>query len=154
MGGLGWALAGHVLLANVVGWPWVVPNLTLIGLVRAVARRPEQWALAGVLAGLVLMVWVPQAGAVALGGAMGLAGAVRLAGAQWDVIDERVEAALIVALAGAAAAGALWLEDAWSWPLAGWAVAQVAVTALAWWGVRWIGGRPRWATRRGGGRRR
>ena len=56
--------------------------------------------------------------------------AVRLLARHWDVADLRVQCLTTAAGCLLTTAGAVWLDDLWSWPLMGWICVRVAATAL------------------------
>ena len=50
-------LIAQALLTSAFSSSWWVPDLTLVGLVLAVARTPSRWFLLSVVAGVFTMAW-------------------------------------------------------------------------------------------------
>ena len=111
---LAWCLVAHVVLARLIASPWWVPDLTLVGLVLAVTRRPARWWLLSAVAGLLTMGWAVRSAGSIFAGYLLIGGAVRLAGHQWDATDLRIEAGLVGAASLMATLGTFWLGDVWS----------------------------------------
>ena len=124
-------LAAHLLLALALPSPWWVPNLTCIGLVRAVADEPRRWYLYGVVAGMLTALWAVRVPGQLVVGFLLAAAAVRWLGRHWDLTDTRVQELLVVGGSALLSFGLLWLEPAWSPVLFGLALGQVAVTWAA-----------------------
>lgn len=127
---LGAGIGLHALLVHWTG-PWWTPNLTLIGLLWAVARSPQWWWLLSGLAGLFMLSWSVRFPHGILLTAFLLGGLVRWLAARWDVTDPRVQTALALVTCGLLTGGALWTEALWSWPLAGAAAGHIALTGAA-----------------------
>lgn len=129
---LGFLLA-HAVLAQAPVSPWWVPNLTLVGMVLAIGRHPERWAVWAGLAAVWTMVWAVRmpwlAGLCSLGcgwGARGLCEA-------WETSDVRMQS-LAVGLASLIMTVALlWADRLWSLPVAGMAVVHVGMTVAVVW---------------------
>ena len=124
-------LTAHLLLAGVVASPWWVPDLTLVGLILAVAKAKRRWIALSSLAGLVMMTWAVRFPAPILITFLALGWAVRGLSAQWDLADIRVQCLVVAVASSLLTFGALWLEDLWSLPLLGLAAAHVAMTVAA-----------------------
>lgn len=122
-------LLGHAVLASVLPSAWHVPDLTLIGLVLAISRQPSAWLLQTALAGVSAMLWAIRAPWAILAGYYALGWLLQALASAWDLNDLRVEWLVVVLASLAMAAGALWLEHLWSWPLTGLLLARTAVTA-------------------------
>jgi hypothetical protein len=104
----------HLALAMVIPSPWWVPDLTLVGLVLAVTRRPSRWWLLSGAAGLLTMVWAVRSTGPIFAGYLLIGWAVRLAGRQWDATDLRIESGLVASASLVLTMGAFWLDDLWS----------------------------------------
>ena len=136
------AMAAHAWLARAVSSPWVVPDLTLVGLVLSVAKTPVRWFACSVIAGLFMMGWAVRFPAQVFLSYVTLGWLVRALGRQWDATDPRVQTVMIGAASLLLTGGALWLEDLWSLSLFGWAMVRVALTVLAVPCARHLAGRP------------
>ena len=131
---MSWLLGGiiaHVLLAGAIASPWVVPNVTLVGLIISIARTPARWFALSVTAGVVLMAWAVRFPVQIFVCCLALGGTMRTLGRHWDATDLRVQTVMVGFASLALTAGALWLDDLGSLPLLGLAVAHIAVTILA-----------------------
>lgn len=115
---------------------WVVPNLTVIGLIWAVARAPRSWVRVSVLAGLSQMVWAPGWCGRILLSALALGWAVQQLARRWDVQDLRVQASLVATGSLIGALLPLRLEYRWSLMLIGCVLVQALVTVGALMGLR------------------
>lgn len=113
-GFLACCMLAHLALAMVIPSPWWVPDLTLVGLVLAVTRRPTRWWLLSTAAGLLTMVWAARSAGQTIAGYLLIGWAVRLAGRQWDATDLRIEAGLVASASLMLTMGAFWLDDLWS----------------------------------------
>ena len=124
-------LIAHALLTSTFSSSWWVPDLTLVGLVLAVARTPSRWFLLSVVAGVFTMAWAIRFPNQVFLFYVALGWVVQLLGRQWDATDLRVQVGM-VGLAGALLSlGALWLDELSSLPLLGLSMAHVATTVLA-----------------------
>ena len=124
-------LFAHAWLALAVPSPWWTPDLTMVGLVLSVSRRPERWLPLSLLAGLFAMAWaVRLAGPVFLS-CLAVGAGVRLWTRHWDADDPRVELLLVGAACLLMLAGSFWFGGVWSFRLAGWGLVQTAVTCAA-----------------------
>lgn len=124
-------LAAHVIAAGVLASPWMVPDLTLIGLVLVVMRAPHRWLLPSVAAGLSTVAWAIRSSSPIFVGYVLIGWLTRRIVTQWDVADLRVQW-LLVGIAGAALTfGLIWLDDLWSWPIVGLGLMRTACTMLS-----------------------
>ena len=121
----------HVLVARVVASPWWVPDLTLVGLLLGVMRRPDRWLECAVLAGLTVPVWMVRFVEPQLGAFLAFAWITQRLVHRWDVTDVRVLGLLGVLASAITTGGALWFEGIWSWPIAGLAFVRIGLTGLA-----------------------
>ena len=125
------ALAAQAILVSAIPSPWWVPDLTLVGLVLAVARMPSRWLLFSVVAGVFTMAWAVRFPNQLFLFYVALGWGVRVLGRQWDATDLRVQVGM-VGLAGALLSlGALWLDARSSLSLLELSMAHVAMTVLA-----------------------
>ncbi|MBI2104240.1 MAG: hypothetical protein HYT90_01490 [Candidatus Omnitrophica bacterium] len=121
----------HAVMAQVIPWPWWVPDLTLLGLVVAVARSPGRWLLLSGIAGLWTVLWAVRFQAPLLAGYLAVGAAVQVLGRRWDAADAKVQAILLGGAAACLTFGSLWLHNLWSVPLVGLAVIHVGMTCAA-----------------------
>lgn len=118
----------HALLAEVIPWPWWVPNLTLVGLILAIGATPRRWLIYSLIAGMVSVVWVVRFPGPTLLGYLAVGWMIQALAKLWDASDARVQS-LMVGLAALLFTGAaLWLDMLWSLPLAGLLAIHVAIT--------------------------
>ena len=122
----------HVALGRWVDSPWLLPDVTLVGIGLAASRSRASWLELTLVAGLL-----PMLASSAHGWAVGLsyAGSAaiwRWAGSRWDLADGRLSAACTAMLESGLALWWVWRAEAWSWEL--WAAVplRVAMTALGW----------------------
>ena len=120
----------HVLLAGIIPSSWWVPDVTLVGLILAIARAPRQWLVCPGLAGVLMMAWAVRYPQLILIGYLGLGGAVRLLARQWDTNDLRVQYVTVSSASLLMSLGTLWLDDLWSLPLLGLVGARMLVTTM------------------------
>ena len=135
---LGLCCAAHAGAMFAVWEPWWAPNLTMVGLVLAVARAPERWLALAAIAALTAMVWAIRFPAAVAGLYLATGWFVRWTAGRWDVSDALVQGALVAASSAAVAFSALWLHGVWSVPLAAAAAAHVLLTYAAFCAVRWL----------------
>ena len=120
----------HALLAHLIASPWWLPDLTLVGLVLAVGRRPAQWLIASLVAALLPVVSAVRFSGQLFSAYLVCGWLVQLVGRRWDAADGRVQGAMVLMATAALTLGAIWLEDLWSLPLLGSAGLRVAATGL------------------------
>jgi len=130
MGVLLGCLLAHALVAQLIPWPWWVPDITLVGLVLAVGRSPGQWLALSGLSGLWTVVWAVRFQGAVFIGYLALGWAVQALTRRWDATEVRVQAAMVAMASLFMTAGALWLDELWSWPLLGLAGAHVVMTCV------------------------
>lgn len=121
----------HVLLAQVVPWPWWVPNLTLVGVVLGICRAPAKWPMVSALAGLFMLPWAIRFPTQLVLGYLACGWLVRVLATQWDTDEGRIQSALVLVVSSGMTFGVLWLEDLTSLPLIGLALIHVALTTLS-----------------------
>ena len=124
-------LIAHALLASAISSPWWVPDLTLAGLVLAVARTPSRWFLLSAVAGLFTMGWAVRFPVQVFLSYVALGWMVQALGRQWDATDPRVQVGLVGLASVLLSAAGLWLDELWSLSLLGLSMIRVALTVLA-----------------------
>lgn len=120
--------AAHAGLALVSPDSWLVPNLTVVGLVLSVTEAPEQWLSYSAMAGLCSLVWAVRFPIAVGGGYLAVGWLIHWVAGQWDAADPRVQGGLVGVSGAFLTAGSLWLHDLWSLPVSGLALAQLALT--------------------------
>ena len=120
--------AAHAALALASPDSWLTPNLTLVGLVLAISRTPARWPVLAVAAACCSIVWAVRFPGAIAAGCLAAGWSVQRIAGQWDASDERVQGALVLALALLVTGGSLWLQGLWSLPVSGLAAAHVALT--------------------------
>ena len=131
MSWLAGCLIAHAVLARAVPSPWWVPDLTLVGLLLAVAKAPSRWLLLSVVAGLFTMVWAVRFPKQVFLSYVALGWVVQMLGRQWDATDPRVQVGMVGLASALLTLGGLWLDELWSFPLLGLSMVRVAMTLLA-----------------------
>lgn len=126
-------LLAHAVLAQAPVSPWWVPNLTLVGMVLAIGRHPERWAVwAGVASGWA-MVWAVRmpwvVGLSYLGCGWGVHGLCQ----SWETSDVRMQSLAVGLSSLVMTVALLWVDRLWSLPVAGMAVVHVGMTAATVW---------------------
>lgn len=126
-----WGIVLHQVMALLVPIGWLVPNLTLLGLLAALWRRPARWAGYAMVAALSVLPWggATRVPVMALYGFTGWAVAALLA--HVEVQDRRLQTAVVASAATLMTAGMLAAKGASSGALWGWGVLHVLVTVLA-----------------------
>ena len=124
-------LIGHAGLALLIPSPWLVPNLTLVGLVHAVGRAPQRWLVCSGLAGGFTVAWAIRFPGLLFAGVLALGWVVHELARRWDLSDARVQSLVVGSASLLASCGALWLDALWSLPLLGLACTHVAITGAA-----------------------
>ena len=141
---LGGSLAAHLVAVQLIPSPWLVPNLTLVGVVAGVAAAPQHWLGLGGAAGLLSMLWAPSQGWSVAAGYIAVGAFARLATRHWDASDPRVGAIIMAIGSGAVTAGWVTLLPARPWALLGLAALHIALTTGAGWivsmGAAWSDG--------------
>ena len=125
------ALATHALIARAVSSPWWIPDLTLVGLVLAVARTPSRWLLLSAVAGICTMAWAGRFPQQTFLSYIVLGWVVQALGRQWDATDPRVQVGMVGLASALLTLGGLWLDELWLLPLLGLSMVRVALTILA-----------------------
>ena len=136
-------VAMHLVLAMAIPSPWWVPDLTLVGLVLAIARAPHRWLPASSVAGVAALLWAVRFPQPILAGYLLMGWLIHAAATPWDLDDLRVQSLLVGLASLLMTAGGLWLEETASLPLVGWASVRVALTLLSLPVVRSLGVLPR-----------
>ena len=135
-------LISSLVLHSVAGrWtvsPWLLPDLSLIGLAMAVEQAPSyrrQLLLLAVI-GVMLLAGPAAVRAGAAYGAFG--GALIWFAGQWDAPPRLLKAA-VMAAAELLLIAVWWIGDgpAMTWPLLIGAVQHLAFTVALWWALQW-----------------
>ncbi len=124
-------LVAHVIAAGVLASPWMVPDLTLIGLVLVVMRAPHRWLLPSVAAGLSAVVWAIRSSSPIFVSYVLIGWLSQRIATQWDVADLRVQWLFVGVASTAVTFGLIWLDDLWSWPVIGLGLMRTAFTMLS-----------------------
>jgi hypothetical protein len=131
-------MLAHALLVRLTASPWLIPDLTLVGLVLSVGAAPVRWLICSVAAGLFAMTWalrwVPQ---IFLGYLL-IGWGLQWLSQRWDAGDVRLQAGYAGGVALTMRIVLLWLDQLWSVPLAGWVIVQTVVTCASLPMVRWV----------------
>jgi hypothetical protein len=133
--------AAHALLARLAPSPWLTPDLTLVGLVLAVAAAPGRWLACSAAAGLFAMAWALQSAPQVFLGYFLTGWGLQWLSQRWDAGDARLQACYAAGASLLMRLVLLWLGEFWSLPLAGGVVVQTAATCASLPVVRWLLGR-------------
>jgi hypothetical protein len=121
----------HWALANLWPSPWWLPDLTVAGLVVAIARRPDRWlGLALAAAGLTVF-WAIRDGGLIFVSLVACGAALRACAEQWDVGDLPMQRVLAAAAAAILHGLILWVHGWWSWPVGLMWLVHAGLTGLA-----------------------
>jgi hypothetical protein len=131
MGLLVGCLIAHALLADMIPWPWWVPNLTVLGLVLAIGKAPGRWLGLSGLAGGWTVVWAVRVPGLLLIGYLVMGWIVQGLARRWDTTEVRSQYGLVGMASFLMTVWVLWLDNLWSFPLFGLAGAHIAVTCAA-----------------------
>ena len=126
----------HGVLAGLLPIPWMVPDLTLVGMVLAIARAPHRWLAYASLAGFGVMCWAIRFPVHVLLSYVIAGGAIRLVATQWDMTDRTVQRVLVGGASLGITLGWMWLDDVWSYAVVAWVLARALMTGLLVPGVR------------------
>ena len=124
-------LAAHIVIAGLLPSPWWVPDLTLVGLIVAIGRSSDRWAVCSGLTGLTTAIWAIRFPQLILAGSLFLGWIVHALAKQWDITDLRLQWLLVAVLSCVTTFGWLWLEDLWSLRLIGIGFVHVLMTSLS-----------------------
>ncbi len=124
-------ILAHAVLAVSLPSPWLVPNLTLVGMAQAITTRPSRWFMVSVLAALSVMGWAIRFAAPIFAGYWLVGAAMRVIIGQWETADVRLQCVLAGVACACVTFGALWLDGLWSWRILGGALVHVAATGCA-----------------------
>ncbi len=124
-------VAAHVVLVQIVGSPWWVPNLTLVGLVLSVAAFPSRWFWLSAIAGWVMMLWTIRYSGLVMATFLVVGWVVRVLARHWDVTNVHVQRWVVGGASVVIAGGALWSEQLWSLWLLGALCVHVVLTIAA-----------------------
>ena len=125
------SLLAHGVVAGVVPSPWWTPNLTLVGLILAIAQTPTQWLTFSGLAGYWMVGWAIRFPVPILLSYLFFGWITQVLAKHWDARDLRVQCVMVGVASLLTMLEALWLDELWSLPLLGLMSAQVMVTVLA-----------------------
>ena len=128
----------HLLVASLVGSPWWVPNLTMVGLVFAVATVPSQWlVLSGVAAVVTTLLTVRMTGLL-VSGYLLLGWGLQVLATLWDLTDLRVQCLVVGTASLLIAGGALLVEGPWTPAIVGALCGYLAITCVTIPLLRWV----------------
>ena len=112
LGIVGCGAVSHLLVGRWVNSPWLMPDLTLIGMMLAMGRFPEQaWRIAGSGGWFAMIASVRQPGLVGLAYA-GAGGLARWIAVRWDVSRPAVQLLAVGLTEGLMILVALCVESA------------------------------------------
>ena len=115
----------HVVLGRWVDSPWLLPDLTLVGICVA-ASRPSVSLLEVTLVAALLPMLASSGHSWQAGLSYGACAAIwRWAGSRWDLANWRVSVGCVAVLELGLALGWVWRSSAWSWEL--WAAVPLRV---------------------------
>lgn len=124
-------VAVHWSLVQVLASAWIAPDLTLVAVVWVSARYPSQAWIAGLLAGILTMGWMPEAGLLSVIAYSCVVALVRWLSGVWNMADWRGQA-LVVGLCEAVwIALQLWIHGGWRPSALYFGLLHLAVTLLA-----------------------
>ena len=118
-------------ISSLVPQPWLVPDLTAVGLVGSIGARPSRWIVLSLVAGSLALPWAIRDGPLVLGQYVCAGALVRLLASYLNTADAWVQAGLVAALCTGLRVTELWADQAASWPLAGWTAVHVLLTAAS-----------------------
>ena len=121
----------HLLLADIIGSPWGVPDLTLVGLLLVVAQAPERWLAPAIIAGMCAMTWAMRFPGPIFLGYVGFGWLAQRLARHWDLMDVVVQRAAVLTASLSLGLGMLWLQDLWSVPLVGCVVLRAVLTDVS-----------------------
>ncbi len=119
----------HLFLAQLVSSAWLIPQLTLVGMISAILQRPRAWLLFSLLSAWVMSFW-----AIRLGYSFSLLFVLLGFIEQWILqrweLNSVSSRLLLVALTGLSMDLLMvWLEDCWSWAQLGLCFYHATITA-------------------------
>ena len=125
-----WCIVAHVLWLHASPSAWLVPNLTLLGLVLTVTAKPERWFACSLLAAGAMTLWSIRWLPTLFLAGVGLGWSVRQVTRHWDARDVRVQLLLVALGSATMTFGSLYLDQLFS--VAAWvsATLHVAITLL------------------------
>jgi len=126
----------HVFVSNLISLPWLVPDLTLVGLVLVVGRNPRNWMPVSVVTGLIMSVFVVRGLPIVMVSYIALGLCINVASRQWNITDERLECGIVALASLLLGLGWVWLDDVWLPMVVGFSVIRAGLTASAAWGLR------------------
>ena len=140
-GSLIFILAGtlaHLVLGRWVASPWMLPDVTLIGIGLAVSRSADSITDLALLAGLLPMVITGRHSWDVGIGYAGAAALWRWVQSHWDVADRRLSLGAVAVLELGLSIWWLNRADAWSAQMWGAVPLRVASTMAGWAVVGWL----------------
>ncbi len=124
------AMLVHGVLASLLPMPWLVPDLTLLGVVIATARAPHRWLIYAGFAGCVMMCWAVRVPGPILLSYVVVGGAIRVTATQWDIADRAVQRVLVGTATLGLSLAWLWVDNVWSFSLVAWAFGRALMTSV------------------------
>jgi hypothetical protein len=122
--------AAHMALARLLPDPWLVPDLTAVGLTLAIVRKPRKWLPLACAAGGFTMLWALRAPHAFLLGYLVIGRGLRVLVDVWDGADLRIQGLLCGLASALLTAGCLWGDRLWSFEALGLALARTGMTAV------------------------
>lgn len=126
-----WCVATHIIWLHISPLVWLVPDLTLLGVVLAVSTKPERWFALSLLAGAATTLWLVRWLPFFFLGTIAVGWIVREVTRHWDARDVRIQALLVILSSAAMTLGALGLDQLCSLSIWAMAILHVAMTLLA-----------------------
>lgn len=132
----------HVVVGRWVDSPWVLPDLTLVGICMAASHPSASMLDVTLMAGLLPMLASWGEGWEAGLGYAASAAMWRWAGSRWDLANRRLSLGAVAALELGLVVWWLWRSGAWSWEMWTAVPLRVVSTAVGWALAGW------WSSRR------
>lgn len=121
----------HLILAPLAQSPWWVPQLTLLGMLIGILKRPKAWFLLSLLTAWVMNFWTIRLGYSLCFMLLAIGFIEQWILSRWELNDAPPRLLLFTAAVVLADLGMIWLEDSWSWTQLGLCLLHAAVTAVA-----------------------
>ncbi|MBI2174327.1 MAG: hypothetical protein HYU33_03945 [Candidatus Omnitrophica bacterium] len=128
----------HVILASIISSPWLVPDMTLAGLILVCGAFPDRWMIFATMAGMWAMIWAIRFPIPIFFSYFSSACLLRLIADRWDTADPRIQSVFACGVSFLSAAIWLWIEESTSWALLAWAVVRATVTGISLIGLHYL----------------